>query len=55
MGWACSSDGGHKKAYIILMKETIGKRTLQYREENWEDNIKIVFSEQNARMEGIWN
>jgi hypothetical protein len=53
MGWASGSDEGHKKAHTILIMETVGKGTLEDREENWKDNIKTVFSEQRCENEGL--
>jgi hypothetical protein len=41
MGWACSTCGGEKRLYRLLVGKPEGKRPIGIPGCGWEDNIKI--------------
>jgi hypothetical protein len=45
MDEACSSDGGGRDVYRVLVEKPEGKRPLGRRRRRWEDNIKIDLQE----------
>jgi hypothetical protein len=45
MGWACSTNGGERNAYRILVGEPEGKRPLLRSRHRWVDNIKMDLRE----------
>jgi hypothetical protein len=45
MGRACSTNGGKRNAYRIVVGRTEGKRPLGKPRHRWEDNIKMDLRE----------
>jgi hypothetical protein len=45
MGGTCSTHGGDKKSYNIMVSNNEGKRPLGRRISRWEHNIKMDFKE----------
>jgi hypothetical protein len=41
MGWACSTDGEKRNAYMILARKPEGRIPLRRYRRMWEDNIKM--------------
>jgi hypothetical protein len=41
MGRACSTNGGERNAYRILLGNPEGKRPLERQKRGWVDNIKM--------------
>jgi hypothetical protein len=45
MGWACSTNGGKKNAYRLLVGKREGKRPLGRPIRRWVDNIRMYLAE----------
>jgi hypothetical protein len=45
VGWTCSTHGGGRGVYRVLIRRPEGNRPLGRRRRRWEDNIKLDLRE----------
>jgi hypothetical protein len=52
MGGACSTYGGRRVVYRVLVERSEGKRPLERPKHRWDDNIKMDLQEVGC---AVWN